>query len=354
MKKKNKNKTQINIARAGGGTWGHVFPIQSLIQYAESLQKYQSKIHHHYRFGAEKSLERQVATMISEKIKNLTFIPLFSGKRRREKTVSSLMKNILDMFRFLIWIFQAIYYLRRYCIDIVFCKGGYVALPVVLAAKLLGKTIYVHESDTRPWLVNRIASKFAKHIYTGFSKVLPWAKVVWQLLSDELVVDTDWLEKSSQTNILLMGWSQWAMTLYSAILELLPALESKNFHFTVILGKLNTQLKSDFETFSNVEVREFCSQKELWALYMRSDIAITRAGTTSLAEQDLFDLKLIMVPIPRTHDQFANAKRYVEHRNGILLDELLKLKNFKKTITQKDIKTAISEPKNQILSDMLG
>ena len=86
---------------------------------------------------------------------------------------------------------------------------------------------------------------------------------------------------------------------------------------------------------------------------MRSDIAITRAGTTSLAEQDLFDLKLIMVPIPRTHDQFANAKRYVEQRAN-LLAELLKLKNFKKTITQKDIKTAISEPKNQILSDMLG
>jgi len=73
-----------------------------------------------------------------------------------------------------------------------------------------------------------------------------------------------------------------------------------------------------------------------------------------------------MVPIPRTHDQFANAKRYVEQRDGILLDqdspdfkakllaELLKLKNFKKTITQKDIKTAILEPKNQILSDMLG
>ena len=74
----------------------------------------------------------------------------------------------------------------------------------------------------------------------------------------------------------------------------------------------------------------------------------------------------MMVPIPRTLDQFANAKRYVEQRAGILLDqdspefkakllaELLKLKNFKKTITQKDIKTAISEPKNQILSDMLG
>ena len=99
---------------------------------------------------------------------------------------------------------------------------------------------------------------------------------------------------------------------------------------------------------------------------MRSDIAITRAGTTSLAEQDLFDLKLIMVPIPRTHDQFANAKRYVQQRNGVLLDqdspefkanllaELLKLNNFKKTITQKDLKSAISEPKKQFLSEMLG
>lgn len=68
---------------------------------------------------------------------------------------------------------QALYYLIKYHIDIVFCKGGYVALPVICAAKLLGKKIYVHESDTRPGLVNRIAAKFAVQSFAGFPQVLP-------------------------------------------------------------------------------------------------------------------------------------------------------------------------------------
>jgi UDP-N-acetylglucosamine:LPS N-acetylglucosamine transferase len=49
--------------------------------------------------------------------------------------------------------------------------------------------------------------------------------------------------------------------------------------------------------------------------YLNSDIAITRAGTTSLAEQQLFDLKLIMIPIPWTHDQKDNAKWYVKNHD---------------------------------------
>ncbi len=60
---------------------------------------------------------------------------------------------------------------------------------------------------------------------------------------------------------------------------------------------------------------DFLSQKAIGELYLTSDIAITRAGTTSLAEQELFDLKLLMIPIPRTHDQLDNAKRYVQHKD---------------------------------------
>ena len=54
---------------------------------------------------------------------------------------------------------------------------------------------------------------------------------------------------------------------------------------------------------------------EMGEYYLNSDIAITRAGTTSLAEQQLFDLKLIMIPIPWTHDQKDNAKWYVKNHD---------------------------------------
>jgi glycosyltransferase family 28 C-terminal domain len=51
---------------------------------------------------------------------------------------------------------------------------------------------------------------------------------------------------------------------------------------------LNQDLKAQFLSFQNVEVKDFCTQKEIGMLYETSDLVITRAGTTSLAEQDLF------------------------------------------------------------------
>lgn len=56
-------------------------------------------------------------------------------------------------------------------------------------------------------------------------------------------------------------------------------------------------------------------------LYNICDIAITRGGTTSLAEQKLYDMKQIIVPIPRTHDQYDNAKWYVKYHNDIMINQ---------------------------------
>jgi UDP-N-acetylglucosamine--N-acetylmuramyl-(pentapeptide) pyrophosphoryl-undecaprenol N-acetylglucosamine transferase len=72
-------------------------------------------------------------------------------------------------------------------VDAVFCKGGFVALPVVFAAKILRKKLIVHESDVHPGLVNRIASRFTSIVFTGFDRVLPRSKTVGQILSDDIV-----------------------------------------------------------------------------------------------------------------------------------------------------------------------
>ena len=66
----------------------------------------------------------------------------------------------------MIGILQAGYFLQKYRITTVFCKGGYVALPVVIASKILRKKLIVHESDTRPGLVNRIAARWADQVFT--------------------------------------------------------------------------------------------------------------------------------------------------------------------------------------------
>lgn len=88
-------------------------------------------------------------------------------------------------------------------------------------------------------------------------------------------------------------------------------------------------------------------------LYQLSDICLARGGTTSLAEQKLFNIKSIIVPIPWTHDQLDNGKRYVQHFDDILLDQqsltflqdleqtFLDLKNFKKSESTVDILSEI-------------
>ena len=358
----------LNIARAGGGTGGHVFPIKSLIQHLQTHSDLKGQVAQMFRFGTSNSLEQETCSELQKSIKNLTFHSIYSWKRRREKGIQALIKNIRDLFLFAIGLFQSVFYLLQFKIDVVFCKGGYVALSVVFAAKLLGKKIIVHESDVHPWLVNRIASRFAKVSFTGFPKVLPKAQVVGQILSEDLLPAENsplsWDKK--QTQVLVMWGSQGSKNLYEALAKVLKTTpELAEMHFTIILGKLNQDLAQLFSDFPNVETLAFVSQKEIGHLYLQSDIAITRAGTTSLAEQELFDMKLLMIPIPRTHDQLDNAKRYVEHKNWILIQEddpdfldqlknhLLALQSFKKSLSSRDRKAEIRKVKDQILEQML-
>jgi UDP-N-acetylglucosamine:LPS N-acetylglucosamine transferase len=93
------------------------------------------------------------------------------------------------------------------------------------------------------------------------------------------------------------------------------------YTFIVIGGLLSKDLNKLFASYENVIVLDFLSPKELSLCYQYCDIALTRAGTTSLAEQKLRDMLLIMVPIPWTHDQTTNAQRYIEHYGDIMIEQ---------------------------------
>lgn len=77
-----------------------------------------------------------------------------------------MLLNLRDLFLFGWGLILSLIHLKKIKADVIFCKGGYVALPVVIAAKLLSKPIVVHESDVHPGLVNRIASKYASKSFT--------------------------------------------------------------------------------------------------------------------------------------------------------------------------------------------
>ncbi len=354
---------KITIARAGWGTWGHVFPIKSLIEYLNT-SNHAKEVEKMYWFWKKASLEEETCKTLQKSINNLFFLRINSWKRRREKSIWAFIKNIKDLFLFSYWILQSLILIKKHKIDVVFCKWGYVALPVVFAAKLLWKRIIVHESDVHPWLVNRIASKYADKSFTWFENVFPKATVVWQILSNELISSE--AKPSSKTKVFVMWWSQGSKDLYEGLAKVLSTnQELNNMHFDIVLWKLNQNLKPVFSSMKNVSCYDFLTQKEMWEHYASSDIAITRAGTTSLAEQELFDLKLVMVPIPRTHDQKDNAKRYVKHHEGILLEQddseflkklektLISLKSYKKKLSWRNKEEIINKSKESIITAIL-
>lgn len=374
---------KIKLAMAGWGTWWHVFPIRSLINYIQENDQYSSKIGDIFRFGKSNSLEEEVYNNL-EKKQNIYFISIFSWKYRREGSLVSLLKNIRDVFLFSIGVFQALYFLQRNSIDIVFCKGGYVALPVVMAGRILRKKIFVHESDTKPGLVNKISSKFSSKNFIAFPDVLSNAELVWQILSKDIVITNKDLSYNvesidankslslsqilfysnpEKTKLLVIGWSQGSKSLYTALYEILSQskLLQDNYEIYLVLWKENLWIKTLFQSFSNVQTFDFVSQKEMGKLLYYCDLALTRAWTTSLAEQKLYNMKLLMVPIPWTHDQYENSNYYVEKYWDILIDSkqdtfisdlrriLLEQCKYKKEKLNTDLLSTIEKTKKVIL-----
>jgi UDP-N-acetylglucosamine:LPS N-acetylglucosamine transferase len=236
-------------------------------------------------------------------------------------------------------------------------------------------------------LVNRIASRYASATFTGFDHVLPHSITVGQILSDDIArlttslssSDNAGLDNASSDNasivptdnntlptVFIMGGSQGSRTLYETFAELLRTnlLIATSFTFYITLGKLNDNLKPLFPQ-KNVHTFDFLTQKEMGELYQISDLCLARGGTTSLAEQKLFNIKSLIVPIPRTHDQMDNAKRYVHHYQDILLDQtsptffhdmeeaFLSLRSYKKPPLSKAIFSEIQQAKKLIIEELL-
>jgi len=213
---------------------------------------------------------------------------------------------------------------------VLFCKWWYVALPVSFAAKIVWVPVLLHESDMHAWLTNRLVSKVAKICFTGFAWVFPKKKeiVVWQILSGNLLkkmpVEFSGID-NEKTTVIVMWWSQWAWAIFECIEEL--TIKFSNMQFIVVTWTKNENRRTDLSIEWHSWTTWFVSQEELAYIYELCDISITRWSMTSLAEQHLFWIKKIIVPLPFTgwNHQEYNADRLVSERgdNKVLQNDKL-------------------------------
>ena len=295
----------MKIVFCGGGTAGHVTPNLAL---ADKLQDHE--LYYIGTNGMEKGLVKPYID--SGKIKD--YYTISANKLRRKLT----LKNLLLPFQLIKSVGEAKKHLKALCPDVVFSKGGYAGLPVVIAAKKLKIPTIIHESDMSLGLANRICKRYADVFLSAFDCDKN-AKVVGLIIRDGIM-------KGSRAQglatmgfdgkkpiLFVMGGSLGAQALNEAICKS-EGLADK-FDIFVSTGK-GKKIDCGF-----VKQAEYVTN--IADVFAAADVCVTRAGSTSLAELTLATVPFVTVPLTKCSrgEQVNNAKWFVERGCGITATE---------------------------------
>ncbi len=290
------------IALTWGWTWWHVFPLLALYNYLKD----DDNLKFIWVWELD-SLEEEEAEKAW-----IPFFDISAWKIRRYFDV----RNLYEPLKNTSWVFQWIQILKKQNVDIVFSKWGYVSLPLCLAARVLSKKIYIHESDMISWATNNLIWNMATKIfYTYPNEKIDSKKhiLTWQILNPELL---DWItnikiDQNEFLNVLVIAWSQWSTRIFNSLLKVIPNFQDVKFY--IILGVRNLHFRDRFKDYLNVSVYDFVSPNRLWKIYKTTDIAITRASS-SLWELYNFWIHSIIIPLEESanNHQTANANYFKE------------------------------------------
>ena len=304
------------IILTGGGTAGHVTPNIALLPSLRAAGYEVSYI------GSYQGIER---SMIEEA--KIPYYPISSGKLRRYFDI----KNFTDPFRVLKGYAQARHLMSKLSPDVIFSKGGFVSVPVVLAASSAHIPVIIHESDMTPGLANRIAMKGATKICCNFPETLrylPADKAVLtgspirsELLQGDKSAAMSFLGFSDEKPVMMiMGGSIGSVFINNAVRQSLDIL-LKDFSIVHLCGKGN--LDFEYDNIDGYRQFEFISD-ELPDLFAASDIVISRAGANSICELLALRKPNILIPLSKNAsrgDQILNARSFERQGFSMVLEE---------------------------------
>lgn len=293
------------IILTGGGTAGHVTPNIALIP---ELEKRGYEIHY---IGSKDGIEKKLMEDF-----DIPYYGISSGKLRRYFDV----KNFTDPVRIIKGYSEAAKLIKKIEPDVIFSKGGFVTVPVVLAAKRKKVPCVLHESDLSPGLANKLCIPSATAICANFPETLshlPEEKahltgspIRRELFSGNRLKGLDFCGfHAGKPVILVIGGSLGSVCVNEAVQGVLPQLLEK---FQVIhlcgKGKLDEELQ-DTEGYVQFEY----IQKELCDLLDAADLVISRAGANAICELLALHKPNILIPLSLNAsrgDQILNAESF--------------------------------------------
>ena len=304
------------IVLTGGGTAGHVTPNIALLP---KLKELGYDVHY---IGSYNGIEK---TLIEDC--QIPYYGISSGKLRRYFD----LKNFSDPFKVLKGFSEAAKLLKNLKPDVVFSKGGFVSVPVVLAAKQQRIPVVIHESDMTPGLANKLSIPAASKVCCNFPETLdhlPKGKAVLSgsPIREELLTGSR--EKAlkftglsgTKPVLLIIGGSLGSVVVNEAVRGILPKL-LKKFEIIHLCGK--GKLDQTLTAMNGYVQYEYISD-ELKDLFALCDIVISRAGANSICEFLALRKPALLVPLSAAAsrgDQILNANSFKKQGYAAVLEE---------------------------------
>ena len=304
------------IILTGGGTAGHVTPNIALIPYLKA-EGWDIKY-----IGSENGIERSLI----EK-EGIPYFSVSSGKLRRYFS----KENFKDVFKVTKGIKEAKDLISKLKPDLIFSKGGFVAVPVILGAKANKVPVICHESDITPGLANKIAMPFAKTVCTTFPETVKYIKKGKGINTGTPIRDMlftgskeQGMEicgfKNNKPTLLMMGGSLGSVKINTVLRKDLDKILEK-YNLIHICGKGNFDIslmgKEGYAQF------EFLSD-DLPHIFAAADMVISRAGSNSISEFLALKKPALLIPLSvnaSRGDQILNAESFKKQGFSLVLKE---------------------------------
>lgn len=317
------------VMMTGGGTAGHVMPNLALV---DPLKEKGYRIGY---IGRKNSIEERLV-----KEAKISFYTISAGRLHRDFN----MENWVSPWLNAKGTAQAVHIIRRERPAVIFCKGGFVSVPVAVAGKVTGTPVVLHESDMTPGLANKLCMPFADKICVSFEETLshvPMAKAVYTgtPIRRELTAGSR-KEGYAITGlrpgkpvVLAMGGSSGAGALNDVIGRAASKLTEK-YEVVHLCGRQRADLCRPQPGYCPLQY----AGEELKHLYAMADMIVSRAGANALAEILMLRKPNVLIPLPRSvsrGDQILNAASFEKKGYSLVLPQ--------ETLTEEKLMMALSK-----------
>lgn len=324
----------------GGGSGGHVTPVVAVIK---ELQQRDDSIE--VRFVCDRKFAPQARELFAEI--DVPVSVVVSGKLRRYSNlklrdhmrhfVKTYLRNIWDFLKVIVGFWQSFFKLIFWRPNVVFAKGGYVCLPVGLAAHILRIPLVIHDSDSHPGLTNRILARYAAQIGTGapteFYPSYPKSRTKYigvpiradfkrlkpvEIRDAKKQFDFD----PERPLVVATGGGLGAEAINDAMTAIAPQLIEKSQAMLITGRTKYDKAVAGASKLDDFKIVPFVSQ-DMTKLLGAADVVVSRASATTIAELAAVHAAVILVPSPYLANahQMKNAQIYSDAGAVITLDE---------------------------------